>query len=525
VGLAIAGAAAAQDETGLSVRRAKRYPNQTIGAYPRAEGDYLGWALAAGDFNGDGADDLAVGMPGDDQDDGRNDAGLVWVRYGLPGVGLEQSTLPPKLLEGIGPVAGDALGAALAACDFDGDGFDDLAMAASGAEVADVENAGAVVVQFGSSAGLTAESQRIPMLVDYNPGFPQQGSGTSMSLACGDFDHDGHADLAIGVPYRDDPFSTDNGLVVVVPGTATLLETDAASQFTQFSPFDELGYSFERFGYALAVGSFDGDIYPDLAIGAPFDWYQDEQWSWAGVLAGSVSGLSADRIESWSGVFHHDPGSGGGSALAAGDLDGDGLADLAIGAPLADDEGTGSVAPVVDAGTVTLLIGDGYPDLLAPLIRERGQGDLGGASATNDHFGFALAVGDYDGDGYADLAVGHPGETRDTNGDTGAVSTWMGSTNLDGSPRSATFTPGLGGVPGAPQALRRFGQALAVGDFDADGNDDLAVGAPFEDIFIGNINVITVPDVGAVYVLYGQRELHDDSFETGGAEHWTARQP
>lgn len=171
--------------------------------------DRFGAALAAGDFNGDGFDDLAVGVPG--EGGGIFGTGAVNVLYGsvsgLSANGNQLWTQDSANIKDVAEVA-DGFGAALGAGDFNGDGRDDLAV---GVPTEDVNvcsfawcgraDAGAVNVIYGSVTGLTAannqfwtqDSSGIQGVVGSTEGF-------GFSLATGDFDHDGVADLAVGVP-------------------------------------------------------------------------------------------------------------------------------------------------------------------------------------------------------------------------------------------------------------------------------------------------------------------------------------
>jgi len=87
---------------------------------------------------------------------------------------------------------------------------------------------------------------------------------------------------------------------------------------------------------------------------------------------------------------------------------------------------------------------------------------------------------DFDNDGFADLAVGAPGEDVGAATDAGAVNVLYGSAGGLGG--GQVLTQGAGGVPGASESFDRFGTALATGDFNADSFADLAVGAPGEDL-------------------------------------------
>ncbi|MFV2040010.1 MAG: lamin tail domain-containing protein, partial [Acidimicrobiales bacterium] len=154
---------------------------------------------------------------------------------------------------------------------------------------------------------------------------------------------------------------------------------------------------------------------------------------------------------------------------ASSDFDGDGYDDLAVGVP-GEDFGTRK-----NAGSVVVI-----PGRANGIARSRGKvwsqrGKIAGTPATSDRFGEALAVGDFDGDGYDDLAVGVPGEDVGGNNDAGSVNVIYGSASGLATTRNAALTQTDGKSSGAERG-DEFGSALTSGDFDGDGYDDLAVG-------------------------------------------------
>ncbi|CAG0935905.1 hypothetical protein TFLX_04756 [Thermoflexales bacterium] len=248
------------------------------------------------------------------------------------------------------------------------------------------------------------------------------------------------------------------------------------------------------------AADFDQDSFADLVVGV--EWEDAGSVADAGavnILYGSSGGISATGDQFWNqdslvaadGSEEYDYF---GQVLAAGDFDGDGAADLAVGVP-GEDIGT-----AVDGGAVHVLYGSNTSGLVATgnQLWHQGSSGVDGAVETDDRFGKALAVGDFDGDGYDDLAVGAPYEDIDTEGSAGAVNVLYGSANGLTATGNQLWYEGYNGLGGEPEANDWFGYALAAGDFDLDGHDDLAVGLPGENLGTGD-----VLNAGRVAVIYG----------------------
>ena len=458
-------------------------------------------ASVEADFNNDGFADLAVGVPREGVGAAEL-AGAVNVLYGsTTGLSGSGSQLFFQGGGGVTDVAEpfDSFGAALAAGDFDNDGFVDLAVGVPGEDLQAIPNAGAVNVLYGSTTGLSgAGGQFFSQDTTGVLGTAEPEDTFGSAVGAGDFDNDGFADLAIGVPAEDPGGAALAGAVNVLYGSAAKLTATGNQQFVQGSGgvvgTAEIG---DEFGFVLAAGDFNNDGFADLAIGAPFEDVGSVVDAGAvNVLYGSAARLTATGDQQF---FQGGGGVAGvaeasdffGAALGTGDFDNDGSADLAIGAPFED------VGSVFDAGAINVLYGSAAK-LTATGDQQffQGGGGVVGVAENGDAFGIALAAGDFDNDGFADLAVGAVSEDIGATLDAGAVNVLYGSAAKLTATGDQQFFQGNSGLVGVAEEGDFFGAALATGDYDNDSFADLAVGTPFED-------VIGVLDAGAVNVLYG----------------------
>jgi hypothetical protein len=302
-----------------------------------------------------------------------------------------------------------------------------------------------------------------------------------------DFDGDGFADLAVGVPGESVAGNAEAGVVQVLYGSAAGLAA-TGNQLLRQGDGGQRGLleSFDRFGDRVAWGNFDDDVYDDLAIGAPGEAIGGSVNAGAVfIVFGSATGLDPASTllvhQGYAGVpGAAEPGDLFGKALAVGDFDDNGADDLAVGVPHED---LGSRA---DAGAVVVTSWD--PGTRSPvhsrLLTQDAQG-VPGAPEAGDWFGWSLAAGDL-GDPVAypddpdDLAVGAMREDVGSVIDAGSVTLVFGGPNGLTFVTSRLLTQGSPGVPGAPEYDDRFGQALAVGPLAGGGSEDLAVGAPGE---------------------------------------------
>ncbi len=453
--------------------------------------DNFGAALATGDFNNDGFEDLAIGVPGEDVG-GEEDAGAVNVTYGGPGgLSAPGNQIWHQDSEGIAGEAEefDNFGFPLAAGDFNNDGFEDLAIGVHGEDIGGFPfgdpGAGAVNVIYGGPDGLATHGNQIwHQDSDGIAGGAENLDFFGFALAAGDFNDDGFEDLAIGVDGEDIGGIEDAGAVNLIYGGPDGLATHGNQIWHQDS--DSIAGQAEEgdnFGRALAAGDFNNDGFEDLAIGVPFEDLGGIQGAGAvNVIYGFRGGLFAFGDQIWGqdsvGIGGRgDVGDNFGEALATGDFDNDGFEDLAIGVP--GENG--------NAGAVNVIYGG--PGGLASTgsqIWRQGSGGIAGQANEGDNFGRALAAGDFNKDGFEDLAIGVDGEDNDT----GAVNVIYGGPDGLAAPGDQVWGQNSAGILSLPEEDEFFGFALAAGDFNDDGLADLAIGVPGEGVGAGAVNVL-----------------------------------
>jgi hypothetical protein len=486
---------------------------------------------ATGDFNGDGYADLAIAAPQESLTAGSTELGLagaVTVLYGSPGgLSAAGSQVWTQNSAGVPDTAepNDVFGCALAAGDFDGDSHADLAIGVCGESFSStgapshlVTEGGAVQVLYGSPAGLTAARSQF---------WTQDSAGVrdvaeeedhfGSALAAGDFDGDGRADLAVGVPFEDIAGRIDTGMVQVLygaaPGLAALPDTQRTQIWHQsVAGIPDLAEIGDGFGGTLATGDFDADGNADLAVSAPYedlgaDANQVVDAGVVHVIRGSAGGLTAAGAQRFS---EDTVGIRGfaeardffGWSLVAGDFDGTGAADLAIGIPM-EDFSLESTS-LTNAGAVAVVYSSGPAGLTAPssrIVTQSVAGMLGEGMAdsaeTGDTFGHALGAAQVAGSPAAALVVGIPSEDLGAIPNAGAVHVVYGplppgQDAVGGA--NTLWTQDSAGVLDAAETADGFGLTVAGDDFDGSGATDLVFGVPREDL--GGIR-----DAGAVNVL------------------------
>ena len=401
--------------------------------------------------------------------------------------------------------------------DFNGDGYRDLAIGAPGAANGTVEEAGAVVILYGSASSVsTARRTVITQASTGIPGDPEQWDGFGAAVASADLDRDGYADLLVGTPHEKVGSQASRGSVTVVWGGPAGLTGGAV--IDPPARFGE-GMTYCGFGMALAVGDMTGDGAPEVSVasrcegssytgpftrtGRPAAAHRHNHLGMArGVVMGDVNGDGrAERfwlpgptsgdIRGPVSLDHIDPSTGlpaklpyaDGHTGRIGDVNGDGYGDMVTG--IADDDHlSGTTGAAHRGGEIQVLYGSaqGITTTQRPQGFHQDTAGVPGAAEDGDRFGHALSIGDIDDDGYADVVVGAPGEAIGSRGSAGMAVVLRGSATGLTTAGAAAYSQDTASVPGTAETDDFLGQAVHFADLDQDERAETVVGTPGENI-------------------------------------------
>lgn len=444
---------------GITPRRDLQLDQADFGGSVEAV-DRTGNAIAYGDFDNDGFDDVAIGVPTEDWN-GARDAGVVHVIYGSsrgPRTGNTQLLAQAGKMAGASE-SGDFFGAVLAAGDFDDDGFDDLVIGIPGENLRGRISAGAIVVAYGSSSGITtAGSQQLSQRGKV-PGQSEDFDTFGVALAVGDFNNDDHDDIVVGTPGEGVGSADNAGNVTVLFGRNSGVGKGDAMSFSQNGAVPGDSEAGDEFGYAVAAGDFDNDGFDDFAVGVRGeDTGAGEDVGGLIIFSGSAAGPSHENtrlIESGGAIpGGTEVGERFGAVLAAGDFDNDKFDDLVIGSP---DRMVGANDA---AGRVVIIQGSGAGLDTADSQSITQDSLPGGSPQANDQLGSSLRVGKFNNDGRDDLVVSSPSEDVNGKADVGVIHIIYGSPGSVDIGTAKRFYQGTSGVKGAAEVGDRFGEGL-----------------------------------------------------------------
>ena len=400
--------------------------------------NYFGYSLQTGDFNADGKDDLAVGAYGYNSIQGR-----AYIFYG-GSMTSENASGADIILTG--ETSSNYFGVSLQTGDFNADGKDDLAVGAWGYSTftgrAYIFYGGSMISENASGADVTLTGEAT-------------FSFLGISLQTGDFNADGKDDLAVGASV----YSSSIGRAYLFYGGSIITENASGADVILTGETNA-----NRFGAALQTGDFNADGKDDLAVGAwGYNSDQGRAYIFYGGSMTSENASGADVImtgETTSNLF--------GKSIITGDFNADGKDDLAVGAQQYSSN-TGRVY-IFYGGSMVSENATGADVILT--------GDV-----ANDDYGTSLATYDYNHDGRDDLVVGAPGYNN--GGDTGRIYFYETRENYVWEIQRQSLVDGVRVHPIMGHEMKitgesgsgQFGTSMAVGDFNADGKDDLAVGA------------------------------------------------
>ncbi|MBP6874475.1 MAG: FG-GAP repeat protein [Candidatus Eisenbacteria bacterium] len=423
-------------------------------------GASFGYSVAtAGDMNGDGYADVIIGAIY--YDNGQQDEGAAFA-YAGSASGLSASYFWSAESDQADAWFGSSVATA---GDVNGDGFSDVIVGCDSYDNGQIDEGRAYV--YNGAGSRTADTAAWTM-----EGNQTTASAGKSVRTAGDVNGDGYSDVIVGIPYYTNGPETYEGLACVYLGSRTGLAASPAWSVEGNQANAGLGWS------VSTAGDVNGDGYSDVIVGAYYYSHGESAEGAAFVYHGSASGLST--TPAWTVEGNASGIEFGSSVSTAGDVNGDGYADVIVGAPY---YGNGQTRE----GRAYVFLGSSSGLATTPAW-----------TVESDHsfaqMGFCVSTaGDVNGDGYSDVVVGSPFYS-DPEDSEGNARVYLGSST------GLSTTPVWDYCQNHPGAF--FGYSVSTaGDANGDGYDDVIVGAPRQDsgqtdegvafFFLGNSTGVT----------------------------------
>jgi hypothetical protein len=398
----------------------------------------------SGDFNGDGYRDLAIAAP-IAKVSSKSGAGYVAIVYGTAsGLDTSKRQIISQATDGIPgtPESGDYFGDRLTTGDMDGDGYTDIVVGVHSEKIGSTDSYGTLTVLWGGASGVKSGT-------DISSPLPQYRNELGWQVAAGDFDGDGHTDLA-AANNSTPALNIFRGPISRTGKAASLIGVDTIDQTTIYPD-------------QLVAGEVNGDGKQDLLVMGQEETSTGDYRTRSALYLGSATGPKYSKKLA------------GGYAGTIADVDKDGYGDLVTGNFMekSTTEPNGGLG-----GAITVTYGAaGGLSTRTPVRITQDTAGVPGTGEKNDGFGWSLSSGDTNGDGYADVVIGSDSENIGSVRHAGQVTVLRGSASGLTGTGSKSYSQDTANVPGTAESEDYFGDAVFLTDANADGRAELAVGA------------------------------------------------